>query len=81
MNRFQIEESDGYKNGKITVYDDGKEKHNSHEARLYIESCVSRGSIQIELQVFESSREESLKELKIAFNELLEQFKIDWNLD
>ena len=81
MNRFEIVKSNEYENGKITVYDDGKEKRNSHEARLYIESCVPKGSIQIFLRSFESSREESMKELQIAFDELLEQFKIDWNLD
>lgn len=81
MNRFQIVESNEYKNGKITVYNDGKEKHNSHEARLYVESCVTGGTIHFELEVFSDSRENSLEELKIAFDELIEQFKIDWNLN
>lgn len=81
MNRFEIVKSNEFKNGKITVYDDGKEKHNSHEARLYVESYIAGGTVHFELEVFASSREESLKELKITFDELLEQFKRDWNLD
>ena len=80
MREFEIVEDRETQNGKITVYDDGKEKHNSHEARLCISSNIPGGSIELELEVFEDSRENALIELNIAFVKLMEKFKEDWNL-
>lgn len=80
MREFEIVQDDCYQNGKITVYNDGKEKHNSWEARLYVNSNITEGNINLELVVYEDSRENALNELNNAFNKLMIQFKEDWDL-
>lgn len=80
MRKFEIVQDNVYHNGKITVYNDGKEKYNSWEARLYINSFISEGNINLELCVFEDTKENALNELNIAFVKLMEKFKEDWNL-
>lgn len=80
MKGFEIVESVEFLNGKISIWDDGKEKHNSHEARLLISTSTNLGSIDLELQVYEDSRENALIELNIAFAKLMEKFKEDWEL-
>ena len=80
MREFEIVESPEFLNGKISIWNDGKEKHNSHEARLLIHTNVFGGSISLELSVNEDSKENSLIELNIAFENLMEKFKEDWGL-
>lgn len=81
MREIEIVEDNDYQNGKITVYNDGKEKHNSWEARVYVNSNITEGNINLELVVYEDSRENALNELNLVFTKLMEKFKEDWNLD
>ncbi len=80
MIKFEIVEDNDYQNGKITVYNDGKEKYNSWEARVYVNSNITEGNVNLELCVFEDTKENALNELNIAFVKLMEKFKEDWNL-
>ena len=81
MREFEIVQDNTFQNGKITIYDDGKEKHNSHEVRLLVQSYTTDGTIALELQVYEDSRENALVELNIAFDKLMNKFKEDWELN
>lgn len=81
MREIEIVEDNVYQNGKITVYNDGKEKYNSWEARVYVNSNITEGNINLELVVYEDSRENALNELNLVFTKLMEKFKEDWNLD
>lgn len=81
MREFEIVQDSTFQNGKITIYNDRKEKHNSHEARLLVQSYTTDGTIALELQVYEDSRENALVELNIAFDKLMDKFKEDWNLN
>lgn len=69
-----------FKNGCITLYNDGKEKNNSFEARVIFETYLNYSQIVIECIVYEDSRENSLKELQKEYNSLVEQFKEDFNI-
>lgn len=80
INKFKIIESRDYINGKISYYNDKKCKHNSHEVRLLIESEIYEGSLRLELETFEDTRENALNELNIAFEKLMYQFQKDFDL-
>lgn len=80
INKFKIIEGRDYINGKISIYDDKKCKHNSWEARFLIESDIYEGSLRLELETFEDTRENALNELNIAFEKLMRQFQVDFSL-
>ena len=51
----------------------------SQEAIYQID--ITEGNINLELVVYEDSRENALNELNLVFTKLMEKFKEDWNLD
>ena len=81
MREFEIIEDNEYQNGKITIWNDGKEKHNSWEARLCIKTCTNDGDLDLYLTVYSDTKDNVLVELNAAFVNLMNKFKQDWNLD
>lgn len=81
MREFEIIEDNEYQNGKITIWNDGKEKHNSCEARLLVNTNNIDGEIVLRLNVYSDTKENVLVELNAAFVNLMNKFKQDWNLD
>lgn len=81
MKEFEIIESSEFLNGKISIWNDGQESHCSYRARMLIQTKVFEGSVSLELQVYEDSRENALVELNIAFDKLMNKFKEDWELN
>lgn len=80
MREFEIIEDNEYQNGKITIWNDGKEKHNSWEARLLIETEISGGAVSLILEAYEDTRENAINELNNAFTKLMYQFQVDFGL-
>lgn len=80
MNKLEIVQSRDFINGKISIYDDGKCKHNSWESKLLIETEIYRGSVSLNLEAYEDTRENALDELNNKFVELMNKFQKDWNL-
>lgn len=80
MNKLEIVQSRDFINGKISIYDDGKCKHNSWESKLLIETEIYRGSVSLNLEAYEDTRENALDELNNKFIELMNKFQKDWNL-
>lgn len=80
VNKLEIVQSRDFINGKISIYNDGKCKHNSWEARLLIKSEIYEGSLRLSLETFEDTRENALDELNDKFIELMNKFQKDWNL-
>lgn len=70
-----------FKNNCITIYNDHKEKHNSWEARVLFETHSNNSQIRIECTVYEDTRENALKELQKDYNNLVDKFKEDFNID
>ena len=70
-----IDDYQGYKNGIITLYNDGKEKHDSWEARVLFETHSNNSQIIIECVVNEDTREKALNELQKEYNNLVQKFK------
>lgn len=75
-----IDDYQGYKNGIITLYNDGKEKHNSWEARVLFETHSNNSQIIIECVVNEDTRKNALNELQKEYNSLVQKFKSDFNI-
>ena len=80
VNKLEIVQSRDFINGKISIYDDGKCKHNSWEARLLIKSEIYEGSLRLALESFEDTRENAINELNNAFTKLMYQFQVDFGL-
>ena len=47
MNKLEIVQSRDFINGKISIYNDGKCKHNSWESKLLIETEISGGADEL----------------------------------
>ena len=80
VNKLEIVQSRDFINGKISIYDDRKCKHNSWEARLLIKSEIYEGSLRLALESFEDTRENAINELNNAFTKLMYQFQVDFGL-
>lgn len=58
-------------NGKVTIYDDKKEKHNSVEARYLLGLAHRYSGVEISLTGYGSTEEEAIDELRSDYNELV----------
>lgn len=75
-----IDDCNTFKDGCITIYNDGKEKHDSWEARILFESYFNSSQIRIECTVYEDTRENALVQLQKDYNNLVHTFKEDYNI-
>ena len=80
MNKLEMVQSRDFINGKISIYNDGKCKHNSWESRLLIETEISGGAVSLVLEAYEDTRENALDELNVKFIELMNKFQVDFGL-